>query len=401
MEKLATVVDHSTDLSGRHTYSIAQRYALPEYVKQASTRDLDEVEPEADVFADPWRRLFRCHTKAATLLSAAFYHDQSHLYPEQQAQVVEDRLNRFAAFHGIADQVSALKVKAAASREQPELRLEDDDFALVVKVAGQTQRRYPLTCPEEVQEAARYLVKHRDKLAFCYKHPMARRILDKADKFAIGLGENTEILTKLAGNGACSAEDVASALLHRVEASRKHSGPLSAVQIEMLKLARMCFEKPAQMRQKEVRIKTAELMDTFDRQYKLHLRYDAPEDRRPVSRPEDVLFAITGEKLAAMTRDNVETITGNLYKMADLEKLRGEDVRDYLGDDYAEAMTGSDGIYLDLEKAAAVIKTMPRSDASQLDLLMEDKGLKAWAKTARANERKLDWTTLKQLAAQR
>jgi hypothetical protein len=44
---------------------------------------------------------------------------------------------------------------------------------------------------------------------------------------------------------------------------------------------------------------------------------------------------------------------------------------------------------------------MPRSDASQLDLLMEDKGLKAWAKTARANERKLDWTTLKQLAAQR
>lgn len=401
MEKLASLVDQSTDLSGRHTYSIAQRYDLPEFVKRAAAEEISDSEPEADIFADPWRRLFRCHTKAATCLSAAFFHDQAHLYPEKQAAIVEERLNRFAAFHGIADQVSALKVKAAESRKHPELRLEDTDYALVTKVAGEKVRRYRLSCPEEVLEAARYVVKHRDKLAFCYRHQMAGRILQKAEKMAVHLGEHTETITKMAGEGSCSAQDIAAALLHRVEASRKGNGPLTTVQTEMLKLAKLCFTNPSQMRAKNIRVKTAELMDTFDRQHKLHLRYDAPADRRPVERPEDVLFGITGEKLASLVRDNVETITGNLYKMADLEKLRGDDVRDYLGNDYADAMTGSDGIFLDLEKAAAVIKTMPRGDASRLDMLMEDKGLKAWAKTAHAHEVKIDRKRLEELAASR
>jgi hypothetical protein len=423
MTKLATVVvDQSTDLSGRHTYRVVQRFAPPDYVKQASDEDLagsaaltkqsaeSEYNPEAtqvaedepDIFADPWRRLFRCHTKAATWLSAAFFADQADAYPPEEALAVRQRLEHFASFHGIADEVSALQSKAAALRESGTAMLQDGDYALVLDLGnGEKKQLYPLRDLDEVKQAADYLARYRDELPFGHKNTMARRILERAEKLGAGLPEHQELLSKCAGQGACAASDAAELLLHHVEASRGGPGPLTEVQRELLKLAALYLEKPSSLKQNGALVKTAEILDTFDRQHGLHRRYDRDVAHKRVERPEDVLFAVTGEKMAALVRDNVETITGNLYKLADLERLRGIDLQEWLGEDYAQAMTGSDGIFLNLEKAAAVIKTMPRSDAVLLDQLMSERGLQPWAKTAAASQRKLDWGRLKELAAQR
>jgi hypothetical protein len=401
MKKLAAaVVDQSTDLSGRHTYRIVRRYDPPEYVKTAAAQELNEDGLEAELFADPWRHRFLCHTKAATWLSAAFFYDQIDTYPAKDAAAVEDRLVKFARFHDIADAVSSLKSKAAALNSNTEDGLDDNDFALVLDQGdGQKQRYYPLRNGSEVKAAAEYINKYRDTLRFEDKNMMAVRVLEKADKYGANLGEYRDVVTKCAGDGACSAADAASLILHHVEASRRGPGVLTPVQAELLKLANLYIQKPSQLRDERARLETAKILDTFDRGHGLHFRYGKSAAEKGIERPEDVLFAVTGEKMAALVRDNVETPTGNLYKMADLERLRGVDIAEWFGSGYAEAMTGGDGIFLDMEKSASVIKNMPHADAEAFDALMAEKGLQPWAKTA--THREISWARLKELAEMR
>ena len=81
---------------------------------------------------------------------------------------------------------------------------------------------------------------------------------------------------------------------------------------------------------------------------------------------------------------NVETTTGNVYALDDLEKLAVDDVREWLGDDFAEAVSAG-GVYMDRSKLAAIVPTLDRGMAAMLDRLMSEKSAGAVVKSASAD----------------
>lgn len=391
-------LDQSTDLDGRQLYRLTQVVDFPEFVKTASAADISGYD-QVDLthFADMKRRQYPMHTAAATLVSSAFFYDQKGAYNQKEAAWIENRLNERAVFHNIVGAVNKVREKIASFNAAPsDDQLPDDAFGLVtIKANGEKVRKYPIRNIPEVKEAAQYYVKYRDSMPFDVRQLFANKVLDKAASFGLKL-EQEEMLTKAAGRGACAAKDAAQLILDRVIASRRPGpGAVGPVQAEMLKLAQVCCTKPSQVRTPEGLAKIASVVDQFDKAYGLHRYYDAGFDR-----PEDVLFAVTKEAMSELVRDNVETATGNLYKLADLEKLRVAQVRDYMGDEYAEPVT-SDGIHVDAEKLASIVKTMPRPDARLFDTLCKDNGIEPWGESKAASEVKLSRAELQELAKAR
>jgi len=85
---------------------------LPQYVKEATVieaGDLVDLAPTA--FADPGRRMFPLHTKAACWLSMA------HLLGEGGDPELEAVLEKTAALHGIAEDIAALRGAFAPAKE--------------------------------------------------------------------------------------------------------------------------------------------------------------------------------------------------------------------------------------------------------------------------------------------
>jgi hypothetical protein len=144
-----------------------------------------------------------------------------------------------------------------------------------------------------------------------------------------------------------------------------------------------------------MRLKLASAVDDFDRSTNLHRLYDAGG----LPRPEEVLFAITEKVARDFMEENVETTTGNVYALTDLEKLAVEDVRAWLGDEFADAVTAG-GVYMDREKLAAIVPTLDRGMASMLDRLMSEKSAGAVVKAAEANDTLLSLARLHELASE-
>jgi hypothetical protein len=128
-----------------------------------------------------------------------------------------------------------------------------------------------------------------------------------------------------------------------------------------------------------MRLKLASAVDAFDRNTHLDRLYDDGG----LARPEEVLFAITEKVARDFMSQNVETTTGNVYALTDLEKLAVEDVREWLGDDFVDAVSAG-GVFLDRDKLAAVVPTLDRGMASMLDRLMAEKQAGAVVKAASA-----------------
>jgi hypothetical protein len=148
----------------------------------------------------------------------------------------------------------------------------------------------------------------------------------------------------------------------------------------MGKLARLCEEDPDAIRHFGTLTKIAEIVDQFDREHGLHRRYDDV-----LQRPEDVLFAVT-EKVAADLSDELvgNSMTGTYYKKADLERLPVRDLADTLGDDFVDAVTSA-GAWVDTEKLAAIVPTLPLGDAELFDEVTTNAGIRPFAtKTASA-----------------
>lgn len=373
-------MDQSRDLSGREFYRLTRVYTAPEFVKQAVATDLSgTAELPAEVYGDPRYRLFPCHNAAATWASMAFFTDKRASFKQADAQLIEERILRMARIHNIEKPIAQIKEAAVRSRPVPEDSLPDEDFALVWQAGGKAERHYPLRNAGEVKTAGQYLYKHRDTFPFEIRREFADRVLDKAASLGAALGQELQdYLTKQAGYGACSTEDAVNLIYDRVQAARKGPGRLSELQVEMLKFAAMIGKSPARFRAAGTRCKVAAVVDQFDREQGLTKDYgpDFP-------RVEDVLFAITREKAAAITAEHCETVTGSIYSLADLERIKLAEIADYFGDDFAANMT-SDGIRVDSEKAAQFIGTLPRRDAQGLEKFLDDNGLRPVAKTAAA-----------------
>lgn len=360
-------LDHAHDVSGRETHRLTSLHPAPEFVKAASAERLNG-DPDTlprHLYADQHNKLYPCHTAPATWMSALFFADKRANFDEKTAAVIEGRIRQAAEYFGIAGLINEVEKTAGLWDNDPD-DTEDDDWGVVFLAHnGQKERHWPLRNATEVKFAAAHFKKYRDEFVFDDRHTIAVKILEKAAQYGADVSDAEGALELAAGYGACAAKVAADMLFARAKlAQRTHA----TAAYHMQKLAEAVAVQPEKAREQETRIKLAGIVDNFDRETHLNRLYDAGG----LPRPEEVLFAITEKVAREFLRQNVETTTGNVYALDDLEKLAVDDVRAYLGDDFADAVSAG-GVYMDRDKLAAIVPTLDRGMAAVLDQLMNEK----------------------------
>lgn len=362
------MLDHTQDISGRETHRLLSLYPAPDFVKNANHERLhgDREKLARHLYAEPFKQIYPCHTAAATWMSSLWFAEKRAEFDDKTAAAVAERLDASAKYFGIGGLIAALTEKVAADAGNELTKLSDESFAIVWRdEVGGVERHWPMRNATEVKFAAAHFKKYRDEFVFADRHKIANNILDKALEYGADVSPAEGTLETTAGRGLCATKVAAQLLRGRAQLTRRTYANLSA---EMEKLATLIEANPGETQNEECRLKLASVVDQFDRETKLYRLYDD----KGLDRPEDVLFAITEKVARDFTSENVETTTGNVYALADLEKLAVEDIRSWMGDDFASAISAG-GVFTDRDKLAAIVPTLDRGMAAMLDRLMQEK----------------------------
>lgn len=375
------ILDQSKDLNGQQIYRLVKLFEPPDFVKQASIEKIcgpaNGLHDNA-LYAHSSKRAFPCHSKAATWVSMAFFLDTKDSLNPFEVTMVEKRLDKFAGYHGIQHLTDALKqqhlqlVKSASPVDSP------NDYALITEmVDGSKKYHYPLRNALEVKTAAAYLQNYRDHFGYRDRQAMARKILDKTVEFGAALGDDLhDFVEKQAGVGLCSAEDASKLLWERITLLNATTHSNTDLLLEMTKAAKAILETPDQTTQPDNLEELAEFVDRLDEGLRLKSAYG-----QLLSRPEEVLFAVTKRAASKMASSICELNTGSVFNLQDMDKLSLCEIRDVLGDNFADAVS-SDGVFIDREKLADVMKTMPRPDAEMFERLVSKRGIQPCLKEA-------------------
>lgn len=366
------VMDHTQDISGRETHRLLSLYPAPDFVKTASHERL-HGEPETmarHMYADPHKKLYPCHTAPATWMSALWFAEKQASFNVKEAAAIEEKIRSSATYFGIGGLVDELMRKVADDAHNAINKLPDSDFAIVWRADdGTVERHWPLRNATEVKFAAAHFKKYRDEFVFSDRNKIASKILEKAAEYAADISAADGTLDTAAGRGLCATKVAADLLRQRALLGRKTHSELSG---ELEKLASLIEKNPAETQTSECRLKLAGVIDQYDRETKLFRLYD----NGGLLRAEDVLFAINEKVANDFMKEHVETVTGNVYALSDLEKLAVEEIRSWLGDELADAVSAG-GVYTDRDKLAAIVPTLDRGMAATLDRLMLEKGAEA------------------------
>lgn len=368
-------------------------FESPDFVKTASHERThgDETLPR-HMYADQYNKLYPCHSAPATWLSAMFFADKRAEFKDSRAEEIQTRLHAAAKFFGILGSVQEMETKVAAANADDVNGLSDDHFAIVwTGDNGTKERHWPLRNATEVKYAAHGFAKWRDEFVFDDRNTIAEKILQKAAEYSADISEHEHMLTLTAGHGACAAKVATEMLRDRAKLVQRTNHPAA---VEMMKLANIMDQNPENTREHGTRVKLAAVVDEFDRVNHLYRLYDDGG----LPRAEEVLFAVTEKAARDFMTDNVETTTGNVYALTDLEKLALDDVRNWLGDEFADAVSAG-GVYLDRDKLAAIVPTLDRGLAASLDRLMQENKMAAVVRT-KAAESLLPLEKLFELAAE-
>jgi hypothetical protein len=385
--------DQSRDLGGQDTHKVLTLFAAPDFVKKATLEQRcgSAALPPAG-YADPVHKLYPCHTPAATWLSTAFFlHKQAEL---PNAVAVSQRLDETAAYFGISGEVKQLRESFTKVSQHDEAGLPDELFALVVEYDdSRKERRYPMRNAAETKTAADYLHRFRREFSYTDRQQIATKILTKAAEYGASLGERRDELERTAGRGIGSTEDTIDMLMTRSRLLRAHNEGREPA-LELQKMAEVIQQHPDQFRQFDKLSELAAAVDEVDRHFKFPGRYG----QGVLDFPEDTLFAIN-EKLAAdLSAELISTVSGSVYKRADLEAVPLNSYREAFGDDFIDAVSVA-GVSIDGQKLAEVVATLPRPDAEQLDMLMSSVGRGPFGKQAAAGFSKMDTPQVQQATA--
>lgn len=369
------ILDHTQDLSGVETHRLTSLYATPEFVKTASHEQLygpAEGGLPNHVFADPAHRLYPCHTKAATWVSCLFFMDKYAALAPTQARLIGQNIEKQAAFFGIQPELNQLKKAMAADDGDALSRLSDAMFALVWEGEnGAKERHWSLRNDGEVKMAADWFHKYRDEFSYPDRHVMARKILDRADTLELDTG-HTEMLQKTAGMGYCAAETAVAAIEKRAGLVARTDAAAAAQLRALADAARAC---PVETRDQGRRVKLAALLDQFDRVEHLTGLYD----EGGLERPEEILFQITEKVARDFLGQHIQLTSGTVYEKAALEQLPVETVREWMGNELVDEVT-SGGMFIDTEKLAAIVATLPRDGAEMFDRMAQAVGMPVFAR---------------------
>lgn len=371
------ILDQTRDIGGRETHRLLSLYGAPDFVKSAGHEKLcgDPETLPRHMYADPYHKLYPCHTAPATWMSAIFFAEKKAQFTDKEAADIQTKLDKSAEYFGIKGLVTDVYEKVAADATNELSRLDDTHFAIVwVGDNGQSERHWPLRNGSEVKFAAAHFEKYRDDFTFEDRHKIANKILDKALEYGAPIAEQEHMLEASAGRGMCAAKVAAQMLRDRALLTRRSHADLSA---ELAKLAAIVEANPDDARTEDCRLKLANVVDGFDRETKLFRLYDDGG----LSRPEEILFAITEKVARDFTAQHVQTTTGNVYDLSDLEKLAVEEVRNWMGDDFVDAVSDG-GVFMDRSKLAAIVPTLDRGMAATLDRLLAESGANPAVKAA-------------------
>lgn len=371
------ILDQTRDIGGRETHRLLSLYGTPDFVKNAGHEKLcgDPETMPRHMYADPYRKLYPCHTAPATWMSSLFFSDKRASFDEKTAGEIQAKLEKSAEYFGIKGLMAQTQEKVAADTNNELAKLDDTHFAIVwADENGQTERHWPLRNAKEVKFAAAHFETYRDDFTFADRNKIANKILDKALEYGAPIAEQEHMLEAAAGRGMCAAKVAAQMLRERALLTKRSHSALSA---ELSKLAETIEANPDDARTEDCRLKLASVVDGFDRETKLFRLYDAGG----LSRPEETLFAITEKVARDFTSQHVQTTTGNVYDLDDLEKLAVEEVRNWMGDDFVDAVSDG-GVFMDRSKLAAIVPTLDRGMAATLDRLLTESGASPAVKAA-------------------
>lgn len=361
------VLDQSRDIGGREILRLTSLYPPPEFVKAASHERLygDPEKTPGHLWADRAEKIYPHHTAAATWMSTLFFLDKKAALPPAKQQAIEEALQKAAGYFAIEGDIQTLREKHAANANNDEAQLPDEAFAIVWEYDnGHKERHWPLRNALEVKFAAQSLATHRDTFDFDDRYKVANRILDKAMEFGASLGGHDDTLEKMAGRGACAARQVMEAAQKRASLVRVRFPEEAA---EMEKFAEIVKNHPEQARGHEQLVKIAGVLDQFDRATNLCSFYG----EGGLERPEETLFMVTEKVASDFQSSHVSTITGKIYDLGQLEKIAIDKYREWLGDEFADAVSTA-GVLPDRAKIAAVLPTMDRGMASMFDRMTSE-----------------------------
>lgn len=372
-----TVLDQSLDLNGQELHRIISLYGAPDYVKEASSDRLcGEEGLPPHLYADPVRKLYACHTAPAVWASTAFFNEKRASLPADQAARIQQRLGETARYFHIEGDIGELKAKVARALSTDTGSLPDDLFAIVERFEdGRTERRYPMRNSHEVQKAAEYLEQYRDQLRYADRRRVADKIMQKAAEYGTNLQQWQGTLEKLAGLGACTGQEAAELVRSRARVLRNSDAKLRD---ELEKLAAMIEEKGELFKHYAPLDKLAGIVDQFDHERGLNQGYR----QGILDRPEDILFGITEKVAMDLSQELVENPrTGLIYKRADLASMNLQTIGAAMGDEFASAISTANA-WVDLEKLAEIVPTLPLNDAETFDGVLAAMGIAPFATKA-------------------
>lgn len=388
---MASCLDHTQDTTGTEQHRLTQLFDAPDFVKNASHEQLygDTAALPGHVFGDVRNRVYPCHTKSATWMSALFFGDNHQHLPGYTADAVRDRLIKSAEFFGIKTEVEALWTKMAVAAQDTYNDLPDDTFALVWDTGnGVKERHYPLRNANEVKTAAAWFNQHHKSFRFTDKHTVATKILEKAAAFEAVL-DDVELLDRCAGFGHCPTTTAVNAWAKRASFT-KASKPEHAKHAQAI--ADELDNHIMDGNSRYMRTKMAHWMDEFDRETGIDKLYG----QHDLQSPEDTLFGLTEKTASDFVNNHVQTTNGTVYEKSALSSLDIDHVRQWLGDEFADEVGGA---MLDTEKLATLVPTLPRPEAVMFERMATAANVPVFARQKSAADQSIPPGEMEALAA--
>lgn len=367
------MIDQSNDGAGVGLHNMTKLYDVPEFVKSASavaiTGQGSELPP--NVYGDTRNLKFPCHSSPATYVSMAYFLDQEKNLGKI-ASAIKGRILRAADYFGIRADVDALVEKHASHQLHTENDLNDSDFAMVVKFENGTKNRsYPLRNSEEVKAAADWIEKYASDLNFYDRKIIATKILEKSAEFAVKL-PNEDTINKFAANGLVSRTKAAEMLFDRAKALKTIKKD-PEIQEMLAKTAHHVLSS------KGVDFdKAASIIEAVDKQYKFKSLGSASD-----------LYSLSVKQASKLVNDHVQLTNGSVYEKTALETIKLDELKDVFGESFANRVS-SGGLFVDAEKLAEELATLPRNDAQLFDRLVDGLGVKTAYKQASSNVIKVE-----------
>lgn len=365
--------DVSDDVNRQQLYALDRLCGLPDFVKTAADDSKETIQALPNsVFADTANRKFPCHTKIATWLANAYFQQNKHLYPKEQAQRIQGSIDKFASWFKIASIVNDhnKRWEKVANFGAPDMR--DEDFALVYTLdTGVKVRRMPMPNALSVKEAGEYLYANR----FMYTYPMrkqaAKKILErvieaeekmsKTGSYNTGLAFNfdtREYLLKAAGVGATTTTWASEKIAQR-SLMMPDKSPYRAKLAELSKSVKE-WQNPS----RDAYIKLAEAIDAVDRETGIFNHYQDGIDL-----PEEIFFQVSVKQAEAARSTFITLQNDEVLDVGTIGHLPLEKISEALGKDFADAVSENGSV--STEKFAEIAPTLPRDDANLLSRMIK------------------------------